>query len=107
MCDTKEVAKKFWGSEGNEGEGHTETSGGEQNPDTGNDEDVSDSQFSLITPGNSSEPLPSILSIIVMAPIILSCNIYSVWVFSNWQLIADICLGIDRIVVAKLVHVLV
>lgn len=71
MCDTKEVAKKFWGSEGNEGEGRTETSGGERNPGTGHDEDVSDSQFSLITPGNSSESLASILSIITMARVIL------------------------------------
>lgn len=72
MCDTKEVAKKFWGSEGNEGEGYTETSGGEQNPGNGNDEDVSGSQFSLITPGNSSESL-AIYSIYhhTMAPIIL------------------------------------
>lgn len=62
MCDTKEVAKKFWGSEGTEGEGHTETSGGEQNPGNGNDEDVS--LFNLITPGNSSKYLASILSII-------------------------------------------
>lgn len=62
MCDTKEVAKKFWGSEGTEGEGHTETSGREQNPGNGNDEDVS--LFSLITPGNSSKYLASILSII-------------------------------------------
>lgn len=72
MCDTKEVAKKFWGSEGNEGEGYTETSGGEQNPGNGNDEDVSGSQFSLITPGNCSESL-AIYSIYhyTMAPIIL------------------------------------
>lgn len=84
MCDTKEVAKKFWGSEGTEGEGHTETSGGEQNPGNGNDEDVSGSQFSLITPGNSSEYLASILSIITpWHQSFRSCNIYSVWVFSN------------------------
>lgn len=67
VCDTKEVAKKFWGSEGNEGEGHTETSGGEQNPGTGNDEDVSDSQFSLITPDMVLPPREALPSLQVLS----------------------------------------
>ena len=54
VCNTKEVAEKFWGSEGTKGEGQTAGGVEEDTPREASEEDASNPQLSLLTAGKAS-----------------------------------------------------
>ena len=54
VCNTKEVAEKFWGSEGTKGEGQTAGGVEEDPPMEASEEDAPNPQLSLLTAGKAS-----------------------------------------------------